>query len=449
MLSTSLIFLGIYVAALFLLVRTTLKTESTSRDFITANRSLGPLAVAASATVGVLDSTSVLVLFGGVLLFGGSSVGIWLAYIGATILIALLAPSFYRIVRDNDVFTMTDFFRTRIGACTEKAFLIISILFSIGLIAVIYSINLTLFERFLGMGTVGATLISFIITLSYVLLGGFRALVRTDILQFAVMLVLLLTAVVLFPGAEQSVSMEPVGSWFGAAFLMLAPVAFFQNMIKPSAWMPVIGARDERVAKRGMWLAVVLNAVLIVPILAISFSYAGLFPNAIPTDVLFDALGVALPAFMTPLIFVALFAALMSSLDSILFFAAANTVHNFLPKRVTKTKERLYIQVAVVGISLLTVLLATLVPDFITLALSITPLMGVPAIPFLVSFFWSFNDIDKATAFGCAAGVAIFAYLFINPPSAYIWNILPTLTSGTVFAISVLATKFRHFGRAS
>jgi len=427
------LFITGYLLLLIGIMYKSYRANRTAKEYISAKNSLGVFDIAASATAGVLDVASVFVLFGATLLFGAAGVGIWLAYLVATILIAILTPYFYDAVAGDDAWTFSDFFRVRFGKYTEKTFGIISSLYVLGLIVGIYSINLVLFAKFLDVGTYWATIISFAITMIYVLVGGFRGLVNTDIIQYVIMLVFLTAAAIFFPEAEGATASFEVSSMFTGAFLMLVPVIFFQNMVKPAAWQPIIGAKNKSTAIKGMWLAVVLNALVVVPLVWVSLSYAQLLPDSVPTEVLIDALGTVLPGFLTPVVFIGLLAALMSSLDSALFFIGTNVTHNLIPKRFSESFGELkLVRVVIVLVSLFAVLLSILVPDFVTLVFNLMPLMGVVALPFFIGLFVSGRGFDLGTAIAMVCGALSFAYMFVNPPAQFIWNLIPIVVSGVV-----------------
>ena len=422
--------LTLYLAALLFIARSSYRHQETDRGFLVANRSLSTWGVAASATVGVIDSTAILIMFGSVLLFGPGGIGIWFGYFIATVCLALLAPRFYDHVQTYDLHTLSEFFRFRLGPNTERIFLVVVTLFSIGLIIGIYSINLVIFEHFLGLGVVSATIVSFLVTLSYVLLGGFRALVRTDILQFAIVLSLIAILIWFIPGTER-VSAGTIPDWFSGAFWAIAPVIFFQNMIKPAAWQPILGARSRATARSGMWLAVLCNFLIIIPAVYVSFAFAATLPTAAPDQVLLDAIGPVLPELAGPLVFILLFAALMSSLDSIIFFVASNLVRYSYPYLALKYLTQIGLtRIAIAFVALTTSLLAILVPDFVTFGFAIVPLVGIMAIPFLAAMFYDFTAIDSIVTFSCIVSLLVFIYLFVFPPANYLWNILPILLCG-------------------
>lgn len=437
------VLLIVYGALLIGIVYRNWRYTTDARGYVTARRSFTAFDIAASSTAGVVDVTSIFIMFGAVLLFGQAGAGLWVAYLFATVVIAVLTPWFYRAVREHDVWTFTDFFRAKFGTVTEKVFTLVSSIFVLGFIVGLYSANLTLFEHFFGIGPWWATGIAFLITLGYVLLTGFRGLVRTDVLQYAIMLVLLLTAVLTFPNPVGFSEVANVPAWFVGAFWLVAPVAFFQNIVKPHAWQPIIGATSEATAKRGAWLAVLLNAMLVVPFIWMAFSFAEAFPNANPNQVLLTGLESAFPPYASALVFVGLLGALMSSLDVSLFYLGSNVARNLLPHSWSRNFNDLtIIRSTIAALSIVTMLLALTVEDFVSLGLNVLPLMGVAAIPFVLSLFTTFRGINASGAIGMLVGAAVFAYIFSISPENYLVNVIPALISGGIVILGYIVSFF-------
>jgi SSS family solute:Na+ symporter len=176
---------------------------------------------------------------------------------------------------------------------------------------------------------------------AYTALGGQRAVVGTDLFQFALM-VLAITGLALplaivslaRTGAPAALLHFPVGPAFGwmdvAAFLVLVGLP---HAVGGDVWAKVLSARDETAARRAALGAAASKLAFGLAVAVIALAGTGLFPSG-EGAALFPktVLALAGPA-LAPVVFVAMIATMQSSSDSVLLSAAAATTHDLLPTR--------------------------------------------------------------------------------------------------------------------
>jgi SSS family solute:Na+ symporter len=167
-------------------------------------------------------------------------------------------------------------------------------------------------------------LIGGIIVLTYLLLAGFKAVVRTDFFQMIIMFVLSLSvALFLFgktsiPVSEFNLGTLGIGNIIG--FLILAG---FGIMVAPDLWQRIFATKDEKNLKRGL-----TYSALILPILGIVVSVIGLatkqfFPNIVPEDALVTGFSNLLPFGLKEFGMVLLYAVALSSSDTVAFVVSS------------------------------------------------------------------------------------------------------------------------------
>ena len=176
------------------------------------------------------------------------------------------------------------------------------------------------------------------IFVAYTALGGQRAVVGTDLLQFALMAVALLgiafPAALLFLGKTAlpaSVWTFPFGPALGprdaAALLVLVGLP---HAVGSDVWSKLLSARDEATARTAtLWAAgsklafgLAVATIALAGVAAGLPGGPGLFPRAV--------LALSGPA-LAPFLFVAMIATMQSSSDSVLLSAAAATGHDLFP----------------------------------------------------------------------------------------------------------------------
>lgn len=406
----------------------------TEGEFYMGERSSGVWSIACSSVSAIVEPVTIIFIFGLILMFGYAGAGIFTAYFVTSFLMVLLVPSFYNKAVSTNSLTLADFIKNNVGVKTEKLYAVITLLFVMGAIIGAYSANLGVFKFFLEMDKWTATILTFGITLGYVVWGGFRTVVRTDILQYVLMAVIFGAISFALPNNSQ-VEWGTMGEWFSGAFLMLAPVFFFQNLVKPAAWQPILGARDVQTAQRGMLLGAVLMMVLILPIIYAAFILKVIFVGTEPMEVMFKMVDAYFVDYK-PYVFIAFVATMMSSIDTALFYVGTLINRTFeIKKHFPEVSSTKISQILIIAVSIVALLLAMNIKSFQDFIMSIMPIVGIVTLPFIGSMLFDLKKFDKEIALSCVAGVLVFFYQFTYPATDYIWNIIPVVTTFIVFFI--------------
>lgn len=171
----------------------------------------------------------------------------------------------------------------------------------------------------------------------YAAMGGFRAIVATDRMQFALVAGVLLLAsgcaiVALaradapldFSAFEGSLSGQPFLSLFapGLALVVVSFIAYVPSgLFEPDLWLRVQAARSERAARGGVALAIGASAILlgVVPALLAYAAHATLPPDMLGTDgdgILIALVSHVAAPWVLALVAVGLVAAAMSTVDT-------------------------------------------------------------------------------------------------------------------------------------
>lgn len=198
-----------------------------------------------------------------------------------------------------------------------------------------------LLSQVTGWSTLACTVLATAFSAFYVGLSGFRAVVRTDVLQFALMfsafLLLLPFALARLGGIGALWSALPAThtSWDGGlgwqAVLVWYLIAF-QTVVDPAFYQRVFAARSPAVARAGVLVSVVLWAVFDLLTVFSGLAARVLLPDLADPLATYPALAAAvLPPVLRSLFVVGLVATVMSTLDSYLFLAAATFSHDLLP----------------------------------------------------------------------------------------------------------------------
>jgi len=295
-------------------------------DFVVAGRSQGTFpvtfsilatCVGASATVGLMDQAAA----GGFPYFwflGAAGVGL-----------AVQALTVAGPIRDSDVRTFGELVRRQFGPGVQRA---VSILIALGWIAIVaaqFKAAGSLVDSLLGnrLGAGVGVVLAALLIVGYTLPGGQQAVIRTDVVQFAMvgvgLLGVLLFLVVQAPGAWGAVEWRPVNATF-TLFDLVHHLLIVGGIyvISPNLVSRVLTARDARVARRAVWLSAPLLAATgaVVAFIGVYATASGAVPSGAPVFSTLSAQA-GLPGSL--LLHLSILAAVISSADTTLLVTAS------------------------------------------------------------------------------------------------------------------------------
>ncbi|MBC8185541.1 sodium:solute symporter family protein [candidate division KSB1 bacterium] len=240
-----------------------------------------------------------------------------------------------------------------------------------------------------------------VVSTSYVLIGGFRSVIRTDILQFSLMfagfLILLPVAYFNFGGLSFLQNNLPSNHliWHGGQGAQYIIVWFFialGALIEPSFYQRCFAAKTEKVAQRGIFISIAFWIFF-----DFLTTFTGLYARAILpnlTDPVTSYLALAqklLPPVFLGLFLTGLLATIMSTIDSYSFLAAMTFGRDFLWRiRNEETSDNIkkYTRLGLILSGILAIVIACFAQSVIRIWKDLGSI-GTPAlvIPMAVSFF--------------------------------------------------------------
>ncbi|QFU02314.1 Sodium/pantothenate symporter [Halomonas sp. THAF5a] len=331
----------------------------------------------------------------------------------------LLIVFFSRPLRRQKLYTLADLFSRRFG---RRAGLLPSI-FS----AFVYSVPATALQM-VGMSTVFnvvfgveldlAILLSFALILGFTILGGLEATIVTDALQSVIVIagiVVLAYFAVQYAGGIDAALINtdreylvpiPSGKTWEVVTFALTVAPFY--LVWQSTWQRIFASKTEDVAIRagvsGFGIVIVISFLpYCIGVLARQFVPLETSPDLVFSFVTMELLHPALGG----LVVVGLMSALMTGADSYILQGSSNLAHdlygNFVNKNATEAQKMRSARISVVVISLLSLGVAFLMTDIISmyqwaLRISATTLI----FPFLAVMFWK-----RVTSKGCIASMAL------------------------------------------
>ncbi len=329
----TVIVLSVYAGVLLVMSRR--RRDDTPEGFLLAGRTL---------SIPALVATLVTTWYGGILGVGEFAwrygISTWFVfglpyYIAAIVFGLWLAP---RLRRTGGV-SIPDLLGRAFG---RPAALTGAVAVWAGAVPVAYVLMLaTLIRLLTGWSPVRCTILGAAFSCAYVGLSGFRAVVRTDAFQMALMFggfILILPPLLSRTGGLGGLwsALPPthraVDGGMGWQAILVWYLIAFQTVVEPAFYQRVFAARTPRVARLGVLLSVSFWAVFDFLSITAGLGARVLLPDlADPLAAYPELARTLLGPWGTAFFMLALFAIVMSTLDSYLFLAASTFGHDFFP----------------------------------------------------------------------------------------------------------------------
>jgi solute:Na+ symporter, SSS family len=265
--------------------------------------------------------------------------GLWLDLSGALGL-AALGLFLARRVRREGVVTLPEIVGRHYGETARRVAGVLVLASEIVWFALLTETTQVVLTAALGIAPTGALVLATAVFVTYTALGGQFAVVRTDLLQYGLMLVgipgVALVCALRGAGGFSRLAAEflrfPTSPSFGVSDILAMLVLIgLPHMVGSDVYLKLLSCRDEETARRSALLAAVSKVLFGLSVAAIALAARAALPpvdapHALPAAVL----GFAPPA-LAALVLVALVATMQTSADVVLLSATAVTARDLAP----------------------------------------------------------------------------------------------------------------------
>lgn len=241
----------------------------------------------------------------------------------------------------------------------------------------------------------------------YLLLAGFKAVVRTDVFQFLIMIFMTVSVAAYFFGKTTipTTDLQLVGRMDAGTLIGFLVIGVFAIMVQPDLWQRIFAARDVTTMKRGL-----MYGGFILPLLALILSVIGLvtkqlLPDIVPENALVAGFSSLLPIGFKELGMVLLYAVTLSSSDTLAFVVSSIFTRDLQhrTRRFSETSMRQMTRFFIALFIAIAVIIGIIYQDIITLGLSLASLSLALFPPTFASLFWKLSDRAVAWSVGLAA----------------------------------------------
>ncbi len=398
-----------------------------AEDFLIAERKLGTFST--MATMNASKTGAILMTYVAMTYIWGMS-AIWV-FVGITMGFLVFLPFALKLKEQShkQYYTLADYFKHNYGKGAAIFASCISIFLMFGNAIINIIAGTKIFTFFIGWPFWVCSVIMTAIILIYLLLGGFKAVAKTDVLQYiAITTILVIVSVYIFDGAiipqsDWSLFAVDIGTIIG--FFL---IGFIFPFASPDLWQRVYAAKDKTALKRGFIASVIVYMITAIFLSLIALTVKTNFPNIDPDLALIHGFKNLLSPGLVGLSIVLLFAAIMSSLDTYIFTGVSSLVQGF-SKSEDKEKIVKDIKKVILGFGIIGVILSILIQNLVIGTFLVNSFVAVLAV--MVISTWIKKTIRQRTLiYGFVVGI-LSTTIFL------IMNLLEGEVSPTIMLVGI------------
>lgn len=444
-------FIGIYMVAMVAVGYLIMRRES-SQDFMIGGRNVGLLPTSASLAASFRDGAGI-ALWLTLGLHGGYGPAFWffLAILLSSFVVSALGPKVRTEAAANGQLTINERVETFVGRRSAKLSAAVTLLFSIFLIALQYHIAGGVFARMLGwQEAYGVALVAGILIV-YLVAGGYKSVIITDTIQFFIILSFIILPLFVMPDMADVAN---VGSIVGSSLdetISYFLSGFFYLLVLPECWQRIISARNLKVVKWGVPLAVIMLVFMTLSLIWFGMGLRVHVPDLNVAEPYFDLFtgDGKLAGWILGYIALVFIAITMSTQSSSCYAFVSTLGKVFMKDQVSSDRRYVYFsRLAMVSVLILTALLALFISDVIRyffdvlgFVVCLAPLYIVAAItpqPWLGQTPAARDRLDRDMTAITALGLLLYLLQFFSGGTDY------TLTAPSlpVVAISLLTAVY-------
>ena len=412
--------------------------------FVIGNRSTGVLGTSASQFVSIFDGTGfILMVLLGVTLGAGMTwllVGIAVPYF----LLAIHAGRIRRLAGERRYVTVSDLLNDRIGPRTAMASaILISLVMFLAMPASLQVVGVMI-GSLLGIPMEVALIGTAALIATYVTVGGYKAVIRTDVLQASAVVLFAVTAYTigtpptLHEGAAQ-IANTPLEQGVGLMLLL-----FFTNYGYLDTWQRIFSAKTPAVARKATLLTgaggLVINASFVFFGVAVARAYPQISADRFVHECFSNP---TIAPWLAGVVGVTLLSLVMSTLDSRAYTVTSTVVTNVMRIDPEEQPARYITALRVLSVVVFALLcvIAIAIPDVLEYIINVTSVTALfaPVLFGAASSQSSRTGVfrDRAFVAVLVVGTVVWAGMWIGGLfTNYLWNLVPVLVTSVLTAIA-------------
>lgn len=326
----NILFFSIYVLIAIIIGWYSSKKES-EEDFMIANRKVKGILMISTITAGMFDGAVLSIYIAYVYQYGFSAIWFFLGMSFGFLLFRYFAKRIKNKADELKAYSMPEYFFKILGKRNGIMFSVFLVVQFFGYLIINFILSgKVLAAIFPDMPYSIAVCVGGIIILSYLLLAGFKAVIRTDFYQLLIMIIMTVTVAIFLIGKTPfSKSDFQLGNMGIGNMIGFFVISGFGILVAPDLWQRVFAAKDVKNLKRGLAFGAFLLPILAIIITVVGLATKHHFPNINPEDALIIGFSMLLPFVIKQFGTVMLYAVALSSSDTVTFVVSSIFTRDF------------------------------------------------------------------------------------------------------------------------
>lgn len=442
---------GIYFLIMLFMGLHSSKNES-DEGFVIGSRNVSLLPTIASISTSFRDGAGAVFWVGAGL--GAAYGGLWMlvGFSLATIFFVLYAPKMRELAKEHDFITISQVIRHQLGPVTEKSISLIILTFSIAMITMQLFVSGNIFAKVLDIPSFYGIASVAVVVGTYMFFGGYSTVIKTDYLQFFIVISLVLFPFFVQPTRDDLLNFETfinVDKNFGFGVFFLG---IFYILSGAETWQRVFSARSKQVVQWSFPLSAIFLTLMTLSLIWVGMGTKDMIMPVSENDALFKifTLEGRIPSIILAYFAVVIIAITMSTLDSFCYLFSSTLSKNILPQRFTDTRKKYvglsqFLIVFTLAISVVFALTITDFIEFIFSAASLNYILGPVYVLTATGFLKGGPRIDKYVTGSLAVSIVVYIYMFSQGMfSNLMYTGIPVLTMLTLLLLSYPLKKLLH-----
>ena len=347
--------------------------------------------------------------------------------VGISILIYLV-PKIRAYAKEKDIVSFADFTHKSIGSFSGYSAASVNLILYIGWLTVELVASAHVLSSMFGL-SYEMSLIALALTVcAYLALGGFKVLIKTDVIQFVFVILLAVLFYMYVP--IQPVSMETVEKVFTTE-TPVNWVIFFAGLpailLGSEVWQRIFSAKSDKTAKRMLAWTFPIHFLIYLPFLLLPFLVAPLFLPEQTEAIFSGVIKGYLPTYVAPFALIFLLAMITSTLDTAGFVAAQSLTNDGITRKYLEghPRPRLLLRVGIFTVFAVAVGFGLFYQNVVDIMFFILDMWAVLS-PLVVTILFGKKISD------CACGSTI-VFLTVFMLTCKVFGLLPEALTATAF----------------
>lgn len=420
------------------------------QGFVIGHRSVGYIPTMATLSAGFRDGMGLVFWVGFGALSGYGGLWMLLGLIIGMCFYSFVGPKVRDYAEKHDYITIGEIIRARLGVNTERLTALYIVIFALIYIAVQLYVSGNLFAKVLGMEPyIGVCSVAAIVGM-YLFFGGYSTVVKTDAVQFFLILSLIALPIFFTPSTEDVLAF---GTLFSPTFLDISAfflLGLFFPLSSADIWQRVFSARDKKVIQYSFPLSGVMLVIMTLSLIYLGMAAKPYIDASWNNDQILFSLfeGDFIAAPLLAFIAVVFMAISMSTLDTNCYLLGSTLAKNFVPNSITADRDsyirftRIVFILILVSMSFLALSITDVVKflfDCVGILFVLVPVYIYTAL----GLFSKSRTMDMMVSASIFISGALYLYMILGAHiEQFIMSMIPVGVSIALCTLCVIAGRF-------